>query len=222
MSVNAAKLRVTLHKTLSFILVMFGVCSVSIEAYGYTQSPRDTPTKSQKVVEAPAKTPFSPGSQNLSLGVGQVFLFGALGNSYDNAIGPEIHYAYGVSDLFAFESNFGYHSHARANTNLSIWNLAAGLRSNLMYFDQLVPYVNVDLGFYHPSFTYANNGQASTTLFGLQLGTGIDLIISNNVFFGAALTYNDMFDSTKTDSNGNIQSLGGAYVSFMIHAGVTF
>jgi hypothetical protein len=233
MSVKAAKLRATLNKTLSFFLVTFGVCSVSIEAFGYplnssvdsvtiTRSARETP-KAQKAVESsPPKSPFAPGTHNLSIGVGQDFLFGHLGNDYDNAIGPEIHYAYGVSDLFAFESNFGYQNHSRAGQNLSVWNIAAGLRSNLMYFDQLVPYFNLDLGFYHPSFTYVNNGSASTTLFGLQMGTGIDLLITNTVFFGAALTFNDMFDSTKTDSNGKEQSLGGSYVSFMVHAGVTF
>jgi len=233
MSVNAAKLRVTLNKTLSLFLVTFGVCSVSVEAFGYpstssqdsvtfTRSARDTPTTNKKIAPEPPKSPFAPGTHNLSVGVGQDFLFGHLGDTYDNAIGPEIHYDYGVSDLFAFESNFGYHSHSRGTASLSIWNLAAGLRSNLMYFDQLVPYINVDLGFYHPSFTYTNGGSASTTLFGLQLGTGIDLLISNTVFFGAALTYNDMFDSTKADSNGTEQSLGGAYLSFMIHAGFTF
>ena len=217
MSLNASKLRTTL----SLLIAMFGVCLVSAETLATTIPKPSIKSKSIEVAPSSSpRAPFAPGTHNLSLGVGQVFLFGGLGNTYENAIGPEIHYSYGVSDLFAFESNFGQHSHS--NGGLSIWNLAAGLRTNLMYFDQLVPYANIDLGFYHPSFTYPSGGSASTTLFGLQLGGGIDLLISSNVFFGAALTYNDMFDSTKKDSNGVSQSLGGSYLSFMIHAGVTF
>ncbi len=223
--------------TLSF-LTAFGVYSVSSslissEAFAYypnnsvqsvkfTRSSRDNPEKpkKQKVIDTTPTSPFAPGTHNVSLGIGQVFLLGALGNSYENAIGPELHYSYGVSDLFAFESNFGYHSHS--NGNLSIWNLAAGLRTNMMYFDQLVPFINVGLGFYHPSLTYASGGSANTLLFGLQLGGGIDLLISKQVFFGTRLTYNDMFDSTKKDSLGATQSLGGAFISFVVHAGYSF
>ena len=149
-----------------------------------------------------------------------MFLLGSLGNRYENSIGPELNYTYGVSDLFAFESNFGYHSHS--NGSLSIWNLDAGLRTNLMYFDQLVPFANIGLGFYHPSLTFPNGGNASSLLFGMQFGGGIDLLISSQVFFGTRITYNDMFDSSKKDSNGVSQNLGGSYFSFMVHAGVTF
>jgi hypothetical protein len=242
MSVKSAKLRASLVKSLlSLFLAMFGVCSVSAEAFSYTasfsransstesirytRSAREIPKQNQKPIRAesePVESPFAPGTHNLSIGVGEDFLFGSLGNTYDNAIGPEIHYAYGVSDLFAFESNFGYHSHSRGSDSVSIWNLAAGLRTNLIYFDQLVPFLNVDLGFFHPSFSYAGGGSASSLLFGLQLGGGVDLLLSRSMFFGAALNYNDMFDSTKTDSNGVSRGLGGSYVSFMVHIGYSF
>ena len=239
MCVKIAKLRANVVKQLCLFLATFIVCSVSFEAFSYPVDSSDTnssqfgkssnnsPPKAsqksqQKTVSEPPKTPFAPGSQNLSLGIGQVFLLGSLGNNYDNAIGPEIHYDYGVSDLFAFESNFGYAGHSRGNTDANIWNLSAGLRTNLAYFDQLVPYADIDLGFYHPSFTYDTGGSASTLLFGMQLGLGIDLMISNSVFFGTALTYNNMFSSTKVDSSGVTRDLGGAYVSFMIHLGYTW
>ena len=228
MSVKSAKFRASLY----FTLAAFGVCSVSLECFAFSDNSsdsvpfsrptRDTPKKTQKSTndDSPPVTPFSPGSQNLSLGVGQVFLLGDLGNVYDSALGPEVHYDYGVSDMFAFESNFGYHSHT--NGELSVWNLNAGVRANLMYFDQLIPYVTVGLGFYHPSFTLANNATVSSLLFGMQLGAGIDLMMTKQLFFGTSLTYNDMFDSSKKDSNGNNQSLGGSFISFMIHLGITF
>jgi len=183
-------------------------------------SKESAPPKRRKQDSSPPSTPFAPGTHNLSVGVGQVFLMGDLSNHYDNAIGPEVRYTYGVSDLFSFHSNFGYHSHSAGT--LSIWNLSGGLRANLMYFDQLVPFATVGLGFYSPSYTYANGSTANSLLFGMQLGTGIDLLISNAVFFGANLNYNTMFSSSKKASDGTLQSLGGAFLSFMIHAGMTF
>jgi hypothetical protein len=91
-----------------------------------------------------------------------------------------------------------------------------------MYFDQLVPFATVGMGFYSPSYTYSNGSTASSLLFGMQMGSGIDLLISNAVFFGAKLNYNTMFNSTKTASDGVSRNLGGAYLSFMVHAGMTF
>jgi hypothetical protein len=229
MSVKFAGIRAVL----TIALATFGVCSVSFESNAYpltsqtikiSRSAREIPkTTKTTEVDNSSKGPFTPGSHNVSLGVGQVFLLGDLGNNhYDNSIGPEIHYNYGVSDLFAFESNFGYHSHPNGNYSASIWNLAAGLRANLMYFDQLIPFTSVALGFYHPSFSLPTNASVSSLLFGLQLGGGVDLVLSKQIFFGTRLSYNDMFDSSKKDSNGTLQSLGGSYFSFMIHIGMTF
>jgi hypothetical protein len=91
-----------------------------------------------------------------------------------------------------------------------------------MYFDQLVPFASVGLGFFNPSFTLPDSATVSGLLFGMQLGTGIDLMISNRVFFGAKLMYHNMFDSSKRDSSGTVQSLGGAFASFTVHTGLTF
>lgn len=190
------------------------------ESVSFTRSSAEKPSSKKQEYHAPV-SPFAPGTHNLSAGVGQVFLLGSLGDSYEDAIGPSLNYTYGVSDLFAFHSNFSYHSHSSGD--LSIWNLSGGVRANLMYFDQLVPYASIGLGFYQPSYIIKDTrATVSSLLFGMQLGTGIDLMISNTVFFGAELNYNTMFDSSKKDSNGTTRSLGGAFASFMIHAGLTF
>ena len=201
-------------------LIAFGVCSALSSAHAYpgAPAPEKSPFKKSSETQSPSN-PFAPGTHNLSIGVGQIFLLGSLG-TYENSIGPEVQYTYGVSDLFAFHSNFGYHSHSSGS--LSIWNLSSGLRANLAYFDQLVPFANIGLGFYSPSYTLANNATVNSLLFGMQLGTGIDLLISKTVFFGAAATYHSMFESSKKDSNGTTRTLGGAFLNFMIHAGITF
>ena len=220
---------------LSLILALFGVYSVSSPSLAYpltksysssddnsTATPK--PTRASRETPAPTSNspsaPMSPGSHNLSLGLGQVFLLGDLGNQSENSLGFDAHYNYGVSDLFAFDSDFGYSSHS--NKDLSRWNIAAGLRTNLVYFDQLVPFFNIDLGFYHLSETFLNSTNASGLLFGLQLGGGLDLFLTNRVFFGTRLTFHDMFSSTKTASNGSQVSVGGSFMTFMIHAGVAF
>jgi opacity protein-like surface antigen len=193
-----------------------------MESVTFTRSSAEKPSSKKQEYRLPV-SPFAPGTHNLSVGVGQVFLLGSLGGEkgYEDAIGPALNYTYGVSDLFAFHSNFSYHSHSSGD--LSIWNLSGGVRANLMYFDQLVPYAAIGLGFYQPSYiTTDTRATVSSLLFGMQLGTGIDLMISNTVFFGAELNYNTMFDSSKKDSNGTTRSLGGAFASFMIHAGLTF
>ncbi len=220
-----------LRVILLFISSTIGVCSVSQESLAETRFSRDSLTYSRSSRDLPEKKkrdpqldygkgPFAPNTHNLSIGVGQFFLLGNLASSYENAIGPEINYTYGVSDLFSFQSHFAYHSHSSGS--FSAWNLAAGLRANLMYFDQLVPFASVGLGFFNPSFTLPDSATVSGLLFGMQLGTGIDLMISNRVFFGAKLMYHNMFDSSKRDSTGTVQSLGGAFASFTVHTGLTF
>ena len=220
-----------LRVILLFISSTFGVCSVSQESLAATRFSRESLTYSRSSRDAPEhkrreilldhnKGPLAPNTHNLSIGVSQFFLLGNLANTYENAIGPQLNYTYGVSDLFSFQTHFAYHSHSSGA--FSAWNLAAGLRANLMYFDQLVPFASIGLGFFNPSYTLANSATVSGLLFGMQLGTGIDLMISNRVFFGAKVMYHNMFDSSKKDSNGNLQSLGGAFASFTVHSGITF
>ncbi len=222
------RVKVAKFGVIPLIFTLFGVCSVVPSSHSYPRNASNDSTFSRSQKESTSsknqsesysdRTPLSPGTHNLSVAVGQVFLLGDL-SRFENAIGPEVHYTYGVSDLFSFQSNFGYHSHSSGA--LSIWNLSAGLRANLAYFDSLVPFTKIGLGFYFPSYS-ENNATVSGLLFGMQLGTGIDLMISNSVFFGAQTTYNTMFDSSKKASDNSMRSLGGAFLSFMVHAGLTF
>jgi hypothetical protein len=228
-------------KRLLFVFFVSGVCSVSLStsfAYPSSRSTYSLSNESDSIQltrssresnrneAGPSKNykqelpPLSPGTHNFSLGVGQIFLMGSLSNEYENNLGTQAHYTYGVSDLFSFESDFGYSSHS--NGNFGLLNLDAALRTNLIYFDQLVPFASVGLGFYHPSKTYSDNSKVSAFLFGMELGGGVDLLLNKKLFFGTRLNYHNMFDSTKVASNGVSRTIGGSFLSFMIHAGVTF
>jgi len=166
-------------------------------------------------------TPFSPGSNNLSLDIGQVFLMGDLAEDYSDNIGTQVHYSYGVSDLFAFDTSLGISSHSQGN--FSMGSLTTGLRTNLAWYDKVVPYAIFGLGFYRPNYQITTTSNLSPILFGVHLGAGVDLEISNRVFFGASLTFHDIFSSTRTiDGSSTAYSVGGTYISFLVRAGVTF
>jgi hypothetical protein len=177
-------------------------------------------------------SPFAPGTHNLALEMGQVFLMGNLGNNYSDSIGTQIHYTYGVSDLFAFDSSVGYSSHSGGN--FSMLSALAGMRTNLAWYDKVIPYFSFGLGFYRPSYNGTGNangssqivlpsGQSSSaTLFGLHMGPGVDLEVTKHVFFGASITLDDMFGSNQIVANNQTISTGGIYTSFLLHAGVTF
>jgi hypothetical protein len=172
-------------------------------------------------------SPFAPGSNNIALDLGQVFLIGDL-NKYSDSLGTQLHYTYGVSDLLAFDSSFGFSQHS--NGQLTLYALLTGVRFNLSWYDKIIPYAVAGVGFYIPSYqdlvstgtpgTSASNVTAA--VFGVHLGPGIDLELSRSMFFGAALTFNSMFSSQSSWSNGTRFNIGGSYVSFFMHVGATF
>jgi hypothetical protein len=172
-------------------------------------------------------SPFSPGSNNVALDVGQVFLMGDLGSNYSDSIGAQIHYTYGVSELFGFDSSIGYSDHS--DGRFSMTTLLTGLRTNLAWYDKVVPYLTFGLGFYRPSYTEtlttltgATSESLSPLLFGVHLGPGVDLELTKQLFFGAALTFHDVFGSRRALPSGTPVNAGGTYTSFLLHAGVTF
>ena len=147
--------------------------------------PSSSPHRSAKDRYAPATdvSPFSPGSNNVSIDVGQVFLMGDLGDKYDSAIGTQVHYTYGVSDLFGFDSSVGYSEHS--NGAYSMITALMGVRTNLAWYDKVVPYGVFGMGFYKPNYniTSSSGGAISTSsttslsplLFGVHLGPGVDI-----------------------------------------------
>jgi hypothetical protein len=165
--------------------------------------------------------PFTPGSHNLAIDLGQIFL---LGSDYADSIGTQLHYTYGVSDMFAFDASLGHSSHSDGKYSQTA--LLAGMRTNLAWYDKVVPYLNFGMGFYKPSYKFAvaegRSESASPTLFGVHLGPGVDLELTRSLFFGASLTFHDMFGTSKVVGAAGEQDLGGTYTSFFLRAGVTF
>lgn len=191
-----------------------------------TPARRTTPGRTATELSRKAVTPFSPGSHNVSLDIGQVFLMGDLAAKYTNSIGGRLHYTYGVSELFGFDAMLGRSSHS--DGKFSATTLLTGLRTNLAWFDKVVPYVSFGLGFYKPSYQYNATNSVSPVLFGLHLGPGISLEITDNVFFGASLTFHDVFGGTEvvpgitSASPTQTVEVGGTFTSFLLNAGYSF
>jgi len=189
-------------------------------------SANTAPTENRAPRRLPARearknnlSPFAPESNNVSLAVGQVFLMGDLSN-YSDSIGTELHYTYGVSDMFGFNAALGRSSHS--DGRYSQTTLTTGLRANLSWFDKVVPYAILGLGFYKPRVEIDDTQSLSPLLFGVHFGPGIDLQITRELFFGAGLTFHDIFGSEQKLQNGKVQNVGGTYTTFLVHAGVTF
>lgn len=172
-------------------------------------------------------SPFSPGSHNLAIDVGQMFLMGDLNTRYNDSLGLRLHYTYGVSDLFSFDSFLGYSEHSDAKFVLSY--LTSGLRMNLSWYDKLIPYGILGLGFYRPSHVDQSmvikkksfSQTISSVVFGIHTGGGVDLQLNQRVFFGVALTFHKLFNVERQFANGTPLSLGGTVSSFFVRGGFT-
>jgi hypothetical protein len=175
----------------------------------------------RSIAERPVKRnlkPFAPGTNNLALGVGQVFLMGDLGG-YNDSIGGQLQYTYGVSEIFGFNADLGYSRHS--DGQFSQLSLLSGLRTNFAYFDKVTPYAKFGLGFYRQSQQLSQYLSLNPLLFGIHLGPGIDLEISNELYFGANLIFHDIFNSTIQTAAGP-RTVGGTYTTFFLHLGTTF
>lgn len=163
--------------------------------------------------------PFAPDSHNLALDIGQVFLLGSTGDKYDDNIGYQVHYTYGVSEMFGWDSSFGYSSHS--DGKFSNTALLSGVRMNLSWFDKVVPYVNAGLGFYKPTYQLSDYTDTSALLFGIHMGGGVTLVLNSQFFFGTSLTFHDMFGTRKETPQG-MREIDGTYTSFLLNVGTTF
>jgi hypothetical protein len=164
-------------------------------------------------------TPFSPGSNNVAIEFGQIFLMGDLANNYEDSLGGQIHYTYGVSDMFGFDASLGHSSHSEGQYSMT--TLLTGLRTNLSWYDKVIPYAVIGLGFYKPSYEITPTSSISPVLFGLHVGPGVDLQVTRELYFGASLSFHDIFGTTRKTSQG-LRDIGGTYTSFLLHAGVSF
>jgi len=170
----------------------------------------------RKKVAERTLSPFAPESNNVSLDIGQNFL---VGSEFQDSIGMQGTYTYGVSRLLALSSSLGYSSHSEGQ--YSKLSLTAGPRLNLAAYDRIIPYVNAGLGFYHASRGLSTDTSISGTMFGVNFGGGADLQLTKETFFGASLAYHEIFGTKRETTLGTID-IASNYLTFMAHIGYSF
>jgi hypothetical protein len=190
---------------------------------------RQVAERSYKSEGRRAYTPFSPGSNNLSLDIGQIFLFGDKGNDetgFSDSIGFQIHNVHSVSDIFGLDTALAFSSHGPnlgSVRDYSLTSLKLGLRANLAWYDKAIPYATFGLGFFRPNEKLSSTESINAILFGLYLGAGVNLEVTDTLFFGASLTLHDMFGTRRAISNGGgTLEVDGGFASFLVSAGVSF
>ena len=151
---------------------------------------------------------------SIGIDLGQVFLHGNnFGKKYNNSLGFGLRYNYAASDIFELEADFSGSNHSE--NALKIMYSTLGLKTNFIYYDKLVPYATVGLGFYKPRIQVQND-IATKTAFGMRLGLGADLLLNEHVSIGVMMNYRNIFSSNAKLLNGNQYDVSGAFTNFLM------
>lgn len=151
--------------------------------------------------------------------IGQVWPAGEIGKNVDANMAPGIFYEYTASDVFSLYASGVQSYHSDGLLKLLSTNL--GMKANLVYFDKLSPYALVGAGLY----TVRKRIGAETvkkTNFGLHLGLGAELDLSDLFFIGLEFDIHNLFSSTVTLANGGRQEISGRWTGFFLRGGVRF
>ena len=147
---------------------------------------------------------FSPGSNNLAIDVGQVFPDGRPGQSLYDSIGSQLHYTYGVSDLFGFTRASAIGALRR---KFSMADGAYWPQNESRCYDKVVPYAVFGMGFYKMSTAYQLAARPRmvppppsfpASLWPAPGDQASIFELRAQIFFGAALTLHDVFGDSET------------------------
>jgi opacity protein-like surface antigen len=159
-----------------------------------------------------------PGTHTIGVMVGQVWPAGEIGKDVDAAVAPGLFYEYSSSDVFSLYAS-GIHSN-HSEDNLKITSTNVGIKANLFYFDRLSPYALLGAGLYFVNKRFGNE-IASKTNFGLHLGLGAELDLSDHAFVGLEFDLHNLFTSRATLAQGKVD-VSGRWTGFFLRGGYRF
>lgn len=161
------------------------------------------------------------GDHAAGLMVGQVWPSGEIGKDVDASVAPGIFYEYSASDVFSLYTSAEKSSHS--DGKLKITSTSLGMKANLLYLDKLSPYVMVGAGLY---FVKKRVGaaleEANKTLFGLHLGFGGELDLSQRFFVGLEMDIHNLFTGAVTLPTAGRTEISGRWTGFFLRGGVRF
>lgn len=162
------------------------------------------------------------GDHSAGLMVGQVWTSGEIGKDVDGAVAPGIFYEYGASDIFSLYASAVTSKHNDERLKLTSTNL--GMKAHLLFVDKLSPYALVGAGLYFVKRTVGppNLEIAKKTVFGLHLGLGAELDLSQKFFVALELDIHNLFSgSVNLPAHGRTE-ISGRWSGFFLKGGVRF
>ena len=157
----------------------------------------------------------------VGLMVGQVWPAGEIGRDVDGAVAPGVFYEYEASDVFSVYAQGVFANHNDGVLKTTSTNL--GMKAHLVYYDKLAPYVLVGAGLYFVNKATAPPPEiASKTVFGLHLGLGAELDVSDRFFLGLQFDVHSLFAGTAITSSTKRVEISGRQTGFFLRGGVRF
>lgn len=160
-----------------------------------------------------------PGDHSVGLMVGQTWPAGEIATGLDGAVAPGLFYEYSASDVFSL-----YASGVRSNYNEGLLKLTStnvGIKANLVYLDKLSPYALLGAGLYFVSKRFGAE-VAEKTNFGLHLGLGAELDLSDLFFIGLEFDVHNLFSGTVNLPVAGKKEISGRWTGFFLRGGVRF
>ncbi len=162
-----------------------------------------------------------PGDHAAGLMVGQTWPSGEIGQDVDGNVAPGIFYEYTASDVFSLYASAVNSSHS--DGHLKLFSTNVGMKAQLFYLDKLSPYALVGAGLYFVKKRITRTNEvADKTNFGLHLGLGADLDLSDRFFIGLQFDIHNLFTGTVSlPANGRTE-ISGRWTGFFLKGGVRF
>lgn len=161
------------------------------------------------------------GDHAAGLFVGQVWPSGEIGKDVDSTVAPGIFYEYAASDVFSLYAQAIHSNHSDGNLKLTSTSL--GFKAHLIYFDRLAPYAMLGAGLYFPKkLILATQETATKTNFGLHLGVGAELDLSDRFFIGLQFDIHNLFAGKVTLPRNGSTEISGRWTGFFLRGGVRF
>ncbi|MBP9674373.1 MAG: outer membrane beta-barrel protein [Bacteriovoracaceae bacterium] len=152
---------------------------------------------------------------SVGIGLGQTFLHSDFSKIGDDKIAfPDFFYAFTASHTFDIVANIHSSKHEKGGSEITLPGFAASIKGKIFEFDDFSPFVMGGLGFYRPDTTNTDN----KTVFGFNLGLGVDLRLTNQFKVGLLLQHHDPFD-VKQKSGPDLE---GSYTKFLLTLFYTF
>lgn len=170
-------------------------------------------------VGATPKAQAAAGDHALGVAIGQSWPAGEIGQGLDGALTGGLLYEYAASDVFSV-----YASGLRGSYNegaLKLTSTSVGIKANLFYIDKLSPYAMLGAGLYFVDKQYGAE-RAEKTNFGLHLGLGAELDLSDRFFMGLEFDVHNLFSSTINLPARGRTEISGRWSGFFLRGGVRF